>query len=242
MSRLAGKRTVLFFDPARRENGRRIFNVEQYHPPLSTLRAWLPDYSALAVKLSPGVKLDALRDYAAEVEFISVDGELKEAVLWFGPLKSAVRRATLLSSKSSSQFFMHGEPAASCPVNTPQAYLVEPDPAILRASLVGNLGKQLGAWQLDPSIAHLTTDYPAQTPFGRTWPVLDWFPFQLKNLRAYLRQRAVGRLTVKKRGSPLDPDALIRDLRLAGDNEALIFLTQMQGKPIVIVAGDLLCE
>lgn len=232
-----GKRVALFFDPARRAEGRRIFHVEAYHPPLSTLRAWLPAFPALGVKLSPGVDLDELGIYPAEVEFISLDGELKEAALWFGPLRSAVRRATLLSGSDRPPVSLSGEPAAARPVNTPQSYLVEPDPAILRAGLVGNLGEQLDAWQLDPRIAYLTAGSPAVTPFGRTWPVLDWFPFQLKHLRTYLRQRGVGRLTVKKRGSPLEPEKLIQDLRLKGENEALIFLARMGDKPIVIVAG-----
>lgn len=233
-----GKSAVLFFDPARRENGRRIHRVEKYHPPLSTLQSWLPFFPALAVKLSPGVNLDELAQYPAEIEFISLDGDLKEAVLWFGPLSSAHRRATLLSTGDAAPIHFTGEPAASRHVSPPRAFLVEPDPAILRAGLVGNLGEELSAWQLDPSIAYLTTDQPARTPYGRTWPVLDWFPFQLKNLRAYLRQRGVGQLTVKKRGSPIDPEALIRDLRLAGDNQALVFLTRVKGKPVVIVAGD----
>ena len=40
-------------------------------------------------KISPGVKLAELREYDAELEFISVKGELKKAVIWMGPLKTA---------------------------------------------------------------------------------------------------------------------------------------------------------
>jgi hypothetical protein len=66
--------------------------------------------------------------------------------------------------------------------------------------------------------------------------VEDWFPFGLKRLRSYLRQRGIGRVVVKKRGSPLQPEALIHDLRLQGEQERVLFLTQLRGKPIVIVA------
>jgi hypothetical protein len=62
-------------------------------------------------------------------------------------------------------------------------------------------------------------------------------PFQLKRLRAYLRENNVGRVTVKKRGSPITPEELIQQLRLKeGEEERVLFLTQMQGKPIVIIA------
>jgi hypothetical protein len=40
---------------------------------------------------------------------------------------------------------------------------------------------------------------------------------------------------VKKRGSPLQPEALIRDLRLKGDQERVIFLTHLNGRPIAII-------
>jgi len=42
------------------------------------------------------------------------------------------------------------------PLRPPAAYLFEPDPAVLRAGLVRDLGEQLSAAQLDPDIAYLT--------------------------------------------------------------------------------------
>ncbi len=86
----------LFFDPARRDRGRRIHSPGNYQPPLDVIRGWLAHTPALGVKLSPGIDPNELAGYDAELEFISLNGELKEAVLWFGPLKSARRRATLL--------------------------------------------------------------------------------------------------------------------------------------------------
>ena len=88
--------TALFFDPARRSAGRRTYSVSRYWPPLDIVNSWLPCFPAVGVKISPGVKLEEISAYDAELEFISLRGELKEAVLWFGPLKTARRRATLL--------------------------------------------------------------------------------------------------------------------------------------------------
>ena len=64
-------------------------------------------------------------------------------------------------------------------------------------------------------------------------------PFQLKRLRKYLRERNVGRLTIKKRRSPLDPDYLRKQLRLQGEEEKVIFLTKVRGKPTVLVGREL---
>jgi SAM-dependent methyltransferase len=228
-----GTGTALFFDPARRTAGRRAFSVEAYSPPLSTLTTWLERFPALGVKISPGVKLEEVEEYPAEVEFISLQGELKEAVLWFGPFKTTRRRATVLPGPYSMEETI-SEPL---PVEAPKAYLYEPDSSILRAGLVAALGARLGAAQLDPDIAYLTADHQVSTPFARAWAVRDWFPFTLKRLRTYLRERGIGRVTIKKRGSPLEPERLQRDLRLEGEEQAVIFLTHLRGRPIVVI-GD----
>jgi len=238
----------LFFDPARRRDGRRLRSVEAYDPPLSIIHTWLNAMPEAGVKLSPGVSLDELTGYNAayscEIEFISLGGDLKEALLWFGNLRTATRRATLLARGKDEP-----EPASLClepgerlpvpPVSSPQAYLYEPDAAVLRAGLVAKVAEQLQAVMLDRNIAYLTADRGIKTPYARCWAVQDWFPFQLKRLRAYLRARNIGRVTVKKRGSPLEPQDLIHQLRLQGDGEALIFLTHLEGKPIVIVADPI---
>jgi SAM-dependent methyltransferase len=251
--RAAGQ-TGAFFDPARRTAERRVFSVQRYLPPLDTIRNWLPQIPALGVKLSPGVDLAELESYGGEVEFISLRGELKEAVLWLGPLKTARRRATVLPGAVSSPravsspqpATMAGEPdllsadSVSVKLSEPQAYLYEPDPSVLRAGLVRMLGVQLKATQLDPDIAYLTGDLLLDTPFAKAYQVEEWLPFNLKRLRSLLRVRGVERAVVKKRGSPIQPEALIRDLRLqppgeGGGLERIIFLTHLRGEPIVVI-------
>ncbi len=227
-----GRNAALFFDPARRAGGRRLRSVQRYQPPLEIVKTWLERYPALGVKISPGVNLRELEGYQAEVEFISLAGDLKEALLWFGPLKTASRRATILPGAHS----LTAEVDEALPLGEPRAFLYEPDAAVLRAGLVTRLGTMLGAVQLDADIAYLTSDSLNPTPFARVWQVTDWFAFNLKKLRAYLRERGVGKVTVKKRGSLLQPEALIRQLRLRGEEERVIFLTHLRGEPIVIIA------
>jgi THUMP domain-like len=228
---LGNRGLALFFDPGRRAGGKRLRSVREYEPPLIVIRDWLRACPALGVKISPGVKLAEVDGLGAEIEFISLAGELKEAVLWFGPLKTAERRATLLPGAHT----LTEAPGVSLEVRQPGAYLYEPDPAVLRSGLVQTLGGQLGAWQIDKDIAYLSADHLIETPFARHWAVADWFPFSLKRLRAYLREMNVGRVTVKKRGSPLQPEELIRQLRLEGDEERVLFLTHVQGRAVVVV-------
>lgn len=220
---------VVFFDPARRDsNARRIHDVARYIPPLATLDAY--DAPVMAAKLAPGVDLPK-----ESLEFISVNGDLKEAVLWRGLERPA---ATLLTADGAYHWPHEPDPLA-CPLSPPRGWLVEPDPAILRARLVQPLALALGGTLLDPTIAYITTDAPPGSPWVRAWQILDWMPFNLKKLRAYLRARDVGQVTVKKRGSPLSPEELIRKLKLqAGDSRRTVVLTQHDGQAIVVICAE----
>jgi hypothetical protein len=226
-----------FFDPARRdERGRRIYSVHDYRPPLSLIDPWRARMPA-GVKISPGVAY-AQVPAAAELEFISLAGAVKDGALWFGELRTgARRRATLLPGAHT--LTDNDLPETAVAVTPPRAYLYEPDNAVIRAHLVQALAARLNATQIDPQIAYLTADQAQETPFARCWRVRDAFPFHLKRLRAYLRERNVGRVTVKKRGSPLEPEELARRLRLSGPEARVLFLTQGRGEPLVIVGEEM---
>jgi hypothetical protein len=191
--------------------------------------------------------LDELR--VPEVEFISVDGDLKEAVLWFGPLAGSGRRATVLRTfdteqsatgrqnaiRNSQPFSILDSQSSFQALSPPLAYLYEPDPAVIRARAIGELASQIGATQLDREIAYLTSDSAVATPFARCWRVIEWLPFALKRLRARLRALDAGVVTVKKRGSPLDTDALARQLSSAGGRPLVVVLTQVAGQPAALI-------
>jgi hypothetical protein len=50
----------------------------------------------------------------------------------------------------------------------------------------------------------------------------------------------MGRVTVKKRGSPIEPEQLQQQLRLSGDprRERILFLTKVMGKAFVLIGAD----
>lgn len=232
---------AIFFDPARRSGGRRVFALADYRPPVELVGRWLARVPAIGVKLAPGVADDEVAALAErigrpalETEFISVDGELKEAALWLGPLASAERRATVLRSGAGSAT-LDNLAAPPAPLAEPLAYLYEPDPAVIRAHLVADLAQRLGAAQLDRQIAYLTGDELIATPFARCWRVLEWLPFGLKRLRARLRALGAGTVTVKKRGSPLDTDALARQLSGDGTRALVVVLTNVAGRPAALI-------
>jgi hypothetical protein len=100
---------------------------------------------------------------------------------------------------------------------------------------VGELGAQLGASQIDASIAYLTSDGCVDTPFARAFRVLDVLPSNLGKLRDAMRARRVGRLVLKKRGSAVDVEDYLRRLHLRGPNEATLILTRAAGRKVALL-------
>jgi SAM-dependent methyltransferase len=221
-----------FADPDRRPGGARVLSTRAYHPPLPDLLTRFPKDFPLGVKLASGVPLAELAGLGGEVEFLSLDGELKECVLWRGPLAGPRRRATLLPG---GQTLAADVPADLPPAGAPGAWLYDPDPAVLRAGLVGDLARLLDARPLDPSIAYLTGDRLQATPFVRAYAVEAALPFQLNALRAYLRARGVGHVQVMRRGSAVEPAELERRLKLRGGEFRTVVLTRVGGRPFALV-------
>ncbi len=228
---------AIFFDPARRQNGRRIWDVEQYLPPLSTIERW-PAIPLRAAKVAPGIP-DEQVPPACAIEFISLDGDLREATLWWGADPPGTRRATLLHSAGPPLHLLADPSTPPAPLRSPGAFLYEPDPAVIRAHAVADLAQLLEAGQLDPTIAYLTADTLVSTPFARAWRIEASMPFNLKQLRRVLQSRDVGRVTVKKRGSPISPDQLQKQLRLHGSREQVVVLTHVAGTPSVLLCQPL---
>lgn len=226
---------AFFFDPGRRTAaGKRIYRLSEYHPPVSMIKRWLACVPDGGIKISPGVDYAELPEPdQASVEFISVNGQVREAVLWYGGLKGQVSRcATLLPSGVTLVERPEVPPAAVGPL---KRWLYEPDGAVIRAHLIKELAVLLNGNQIDGSIALITADHCHLTPFAQRFKVTDSMPFQLKKLRQYLRQHHIGRIVVKKRGSPLDPQWLEKQLKPKGDKAATLFLTQLAGEPIVVI-------
>jgi len=222
-----------FCDPDRRADGKRHVRPHHYSPSLDALRARFPADFPLGVKIAPGVPWEELRALDAEAEFVSVGGGLKECCLWFGPLRTAGRRATVLPAGVT---LAADRPAVPDPPGPPLAYLYDPDPAVVRSGLVADLGRLIGARPIDPDIAYLTADRQTPTPFARCFAIEEAMPFHARQLGDRLRSMEVGVVTVTKRGSAVDVDVLRRKWRLTGTQSRTVILTRVLGRPSAIIA------
>ncbi|NMD54673.1 MULTISPECIES: THUMP-like domain-containing protein [Tsukamurella] len=223
---------VVIADPARRTGGRRIVDPEQCSPALSSLRAAYAGRS-LAVKTAPGIDYDGLRrkGFDGEVEIVSLDGGVREACLWSGPVAvPGLTRATVLRGSGARGYEVFSTDPHDVDPEPAGKYLVEPDGAVIRAGLVRHYAARHGLWQLDPRIAYLTGD---AVPTGeRGFEILDSAKFSEKTLRAELRVRDVGSVEILTRGAGVDPDVLRRKLKLQGSQPMTVVITRI-GREVV---------
>jgi THUMP domain-like/RNA cap guanine-N2 methyltransferase len=237
-------------------------------PPLDWCFALADRVPAVCVKAAPGLPLDLLPQ-GWEAEFIADGRDLKEAVLWSPALATAPpsdsggpRRATVMSGTGPRTLVAcPGDPV---PVTEPGEYLLDPNPAVTRAGLVEDLARSLGSGagigsgfgtgggggggdgggdggiaKIDPRIAFLTLNWPAQTPFARTLRVLDSAPWNEKRFAKRLRELGIGAADIRRRGLAGDVDQIHRRLKLAGPNRGTIVITRVNDKPWGLICTDL---
>jgi len=210
---------VVFADPARRADGRRVFDHNAYSPPWSFVTQLLK--RTACVKVAPGIPHDAVPD-DVEAEWVSDAGEVKEAALWSGALYAGVsRRATLLPAGVS----VTGAPEAqTAPVGQ---YIYEPDGAVVRAGLVTAVAAAVDGWLLDPRIAYVTAAEAVLTPLASAYEVVEELPYKEKALRSWVRTNRIGTLEIKKRGVDVDPAQLRKKLAPKGPSTATLIITRI---------------
>jgi len=229
---------AVWLDPARRTAGHsetRQVSSAEWSPSLDWVFALLTERSG-GVKLGPGFDREQIPD-DVEAQWISADGSTIELVLWAGALaRENVRRAALV---------VRGDEAweLTAPADSPDveprelgAFVHEPDGAVIRARLIGEVARALEAGMLAPGIAYLTSDAALTSPFVSSFRVREQLPADPKKLAQALRARGIGTLEIKKRGVDVDPAVLRKKLSLRGDESATLILTRIGSKRLALLA------
>jgi SAM-dependent methyltransferase len=223
---------VAFADPARRTARGRSFDVDDWTPPWPFVEGLLRRDSC--VKVAPGIP-HALVPDGVEAEWVSDHGEVKEAALWSGRLATVRRRATVIGHGGLATLTDDDDPGGE--VRAVGGFLYEPDGAVIRAGLVTAVSAGVNGGLVDEHIAYVTSDESFHTPFARGYRVLEELPYRERPLRAALRERGIGRLTIKKRGVDVVPEQLRKRLALAGDDEATLVLTRVAGQGTALLVA-----
>ncbi|HEX5497738.1 MAG TPA: hypothetical protein VFX03_00865, partial [Thermomicrobiales bacterium] len=247
-------------DPDRRPHGRRTTRVELHEPGMPEIERLLAACPAGSIKLAPAAALPERWSSEAELEWISRGGECRQLVAWFGPLAKSpgMRRATIVKPNGANLASGERQPpdgprssaeqenievrsvVGEAELEIPPAtgfsrFLAEPDAAVLAAKLTGVLAAERKLAAIAPGSVYLTGDEAAPDLALAWFEIADVLPFDVKRLKALLRERGCGRLEIKKRGVPHDPERVRRQLRVPGENAATVFITRVRGAVTAIV-------
>ncbi|ALJ19119.1 class I SAM-dependent methyltransferase [Microbacterium sp. No. 7] len=215
---------AVWLDPARRAGDERL-RADEWSPPLKWVFGLMERLPA-GVKLGPGFDRDRI-PAGVEAQWISVDGSTIELVLWSGALaREGVARAALVVRGGRAAELTAAGDADDAEVREPGTYVHEPEGAVIRARLIGEVARRLDAGMLASGIAYLTSDEPTDSPFVQSFRVREQLPFDVKALARALRERGIGTLEIKKRGVDVDPAQLRRRLKLQGAGAATLILTR----------------
>lgn len=216
----------VYLDPARRDGSRRLSDPADWSPSLDFAFDLATRYPT-GVKLGPGIDRELIPD-DAEAQWVSVDRDVVELGLWFGPLaRPGIRRSALVIGSHGVAEMTAEADSEDEPVGALGEYLYEPDGAVIRARLIGDLARTLDGRMLAPTIAYITADTAIETPFASAFRVVADFPLDQRALKREIAARGIGTLEIKKRGVDIDPAAFRTALAPKGDGSATLFLTRV---------------
>ena len=207
----------VWLDPARREQGRRLNDPADWSPALD----WAFDLARTlptGIKLGPGHRpRPAAARRRGAVDLGRSRGRRARPLVRRGrPTRGRTRRPRPRRARHAPSSSRRRTPRMPSRASWDE-YLLEPDGAVIRARLIGELARRVDGRMLDPSIAWITTDAAPVTPFGQAFRVLERFPLDVKTLKRELAARGIGRLEIKKRGVDIDPAEFRTRLALKGD-------------------------
>jgi hypothetical protein len=218
----------IHLDPARRneQSGKRSWRLADYQPGPEVIGALIDRSPSAAIKLSPGIDLEAL-PWPGEVEFISDRGRLVQAMLWSGGFAEHDRQATLING--ADRHHLRGTP--TMPSYAPaQRYVYTFDPAVERADLIGQLSSQLEAPVVHPRLGLLTSERLIESPWVVGFELIERMPWRPKRVKQWLSANDGGLVEVKTRGKSCDPDKEQQRLRDKGTTPYTVFVLRFDTK------------
>ncbi len=215
---------ALFADPARRtKDGTRIKSAESYSPTLE----WLLSLSigdVRAIKVSPGLFLDA-QDRGWSRQFVGYGDECLEQTLWFGA--NVPDSSAHLADAGATWIPDSRETTLPAVAESLEGFLIEPHGVINRSQFAHVFFAEHAIAMIDTQVTYgISPTRPSDSPWYTRFRVLEAFPFHIKTLKNALTSLAwTNRTEIKKRNYQGSPEALREKLKLPAHTHGAPFGT-----------------
>lgn len=232
---------LVFIDPSRRsKNNQKLFSLEDCSPNVVQLQHEIFKKARhLLIKTSPllDIKLGLKElQHVRKVCVLAIDNECKELLFFCDRefIGSPEIQAVNLGkpSPNSFTFFVDDEQSAEAKVSATQAYLYEPNAAILKAGAFKLIANRFRLNKLHVN-THLYTSETLVVDFpGRTFKILKTTKAEPKAITEFFPE---GKGNITTRNYPLSVEELRKKTKLKdGGERYLIGFTDKEGKKVVV--------
>ncbi len=193
---------IIFSDPARpaTEDVRQTDSLRPGIP--MVLEAYGDVTDSFAFEAPPQMPPERI-DFDCEREYLSMDGKLNRLTLYFGPLKECERSGVVLRG----DMYYRLKSGVAAPAGIPEAdeildYAFEPDPAVVKAELLGELAAELninmGLVKIDARRSLLSSLSNIDSPFFKNrYHVLDKVTFDCNKINRSLKEHSIGKALIR---------------------------------------------
>ncbi len=205
----------VFADPARRVEGKRTLDPENFAPNPQELVERMKCGKLGLIKLSPLLPDDFLESLGPRLEFVSYGGECREALVLIGEEAQPGRFAVHVGSGEALAAQEGGWIVTEA---HPGEFLMEADPAAIRAHCLPAFGLRL----LGDSNGYLIGPR-TESPWLKPYEVLYSGKADAKETTRRIRELGGGPIVVKTRGAAgEDPAKLAKQFRGEGSRELVL--------------------
>ena len=225
---------LVFADPARRSEGRKVFMPEDCSPDVLALQDIVLDRGCrFMIKLSPMADISLmLRKFhcVKELHIVEADGECKELLLLMEPgFAGETTLVVAIAGNDGGGFrFTISEEKAAAPVfvssmSKPGQLLFEPGPGLAKSGAFKLISEKYGLRKLGPDTHLYITDSKVSDlePCGKWFEIQEVAPFGKVALRDFATRWPGAGVTA--RALPLSSDELRTKMGLKGGSDAHIF-------------------
>ena len=236
---LLDKTDIFYLDPSRRkEDGRKVFRIEDLSPNILELKERLLSRGAtVLIKLAPMLDIrEGLRQLpeTMRVEVISRKDECRELLFHLSssndlPVVSCIDTG---HPENTFTFQPEKEKTLPLPIGEPEKYLFEPNAAIRKAGPWRSLCEKFGLKMLHPN-SHLFTGPQIKDNFpGRTFIIDEVLPYKKEKIQEVLAGHSAQLVFYN---FPVKPQDVSKTLKIKSGEPNYLFFTATESRRSVVL-------
>ena len=176
----------------------------------------------------------------SDILYLGNESDCRECLMLSGVFGKGMIRAVAIGKNETLEWQCEKNElqGISLEVKNLGSFILEPNPVLVRSHLFLSEAKKLGLWQIDSTLAYLSCENlpPVHSGFN-VYKVVEQSSLSTNNVKAMLKKYDAGKITLKKRGVEVVPEAEIRRLAPKGEKECILFYTRILGKKRAILAA-----